>query len=125
MSGKGTLVDSVIVIDHLNGIREATEYLRQNHANCRVSAITVAEVLAGLEGAERDKAAGLLDCFAFLPLDREDAVKAAELRKTHGWKLPDAFQAALARLHGLKLVTRDEKAFKPEKHSFVLVPYRV
>jgi predicted nucleic acid-binding protein len=43
----------------------------------------------------------------------------------YGWKLPDAFQAALALHHHLKLCTRNTKDFDPKKHSFVEVPYRL
>jgi len=47
------------------------------------------------------------------------------MRQRHGWKLPGAFQAALAEEHGLRLVTRNTKDFSPEKHAFVLVPYKL
>jgi len=51
------------------------------------------------------------------------AEKAADLRRAHGWKLPDAFQAALACQHGVKLVTRNTKDFDPQKHPFIEIPY--
>ena len=37
--------------------------------------------------------------------------------------VPDAFQAALAQLHGLKLATRNHRDFPPDRFSFVVVPY--
>ena len=61
--------------------------------------------------------------FTLLSIDRDIADKAAELRRLHGWKLPDAFQAALAIHHNVKLVTRNTKDFDPRRHSFVEVPY--
>jgi hypothetical protein len=47
------------------------------------------------------------------------------LRRTNGWKLPDAFQAAVALRHGLRLVTRNARDFDEKKHAFVLIPYRL
>jgi predicted nucleic acid-binding protein len=55
----------------------------------------------------------------------DSADLATELRCAHGWKLPDAFQAAIARQHGLKLATRNRRDFPPERYDFVLVPYRI
>jgi len=37
-----------------------------------------------------------MDQFTLLPVDKEAVDNAAELRQKHGWKLPDAFQAAIA-----------------------------
>jgi predicted nucleic acid-binding protein len=37
-------------------------------------------------------------------------------------ELPDAFQAALASRHDLKLVTRNTKDFNPKEHHFVTIP---
>lgn len=121
------LLDSVILIDHFNGIRPATQFLAEHHADCAVSAITRAEALTGFDPSD-DAAIGparaLLDRFPTLVIDREIADRAAILRREHGWKLPDAFQAALALYHGLRLVTRDDD-FPPERHDFVLIPYRL
>lgn len=46
MSGEGVLLDSVILIDHFDGVAAATAYLRTVRS-ARISAITRAEVLAG------------------------------------------------------------------------------
>ena len=119
------LLDSVILIDHFNGIDAATRYLATHHADAAISVITRAEVLAGFEEAEVRKPAQFLDSFATLAIDRAVADMAASLRRQHGWKLPDAFQAALAQHHSLKLVTRNEKDFPPRRLSFVLIPYRL
>jgi len=85
--------------------------------------ITRAEVLTGVEEDERDRVERLLASFDCLPITAAIADKAADLRKTHGWKLPDAFQAALAMKNQLRLVTRNTKDFPPDRYSFVLVPY--
>ena len=117
------LLDSVIVIDHLNGIEAATRYLAQHRGAAAISVITRAEVLAGLDRDEGALGARFLDCFPTLGIDKSIADFAAELRRRQGWKLPDAFQAAIAQHHGLKLVTRNVKDFPPRKFDFVAIPY--
>ena len=67
----------------------------------------------------------LLDRFPSLPIDQAIADLAARLRRRFRWKLPDAFQAALARHHGLTLVTRNTRDFSPDRFDFVDVPYTI
>lgn len=121
------LLDSVILIDHLRGVKQATAWLRGlGEGQAVLSAITRAEVLCGGTEEEEEAAAlELCDAFECLPLTKDDATGAAELRRKNGWKLPDAFQASAALRNGLKLVTRDARDFDKEKHSFVLIPYRL
>jgi predicted nucleic acid-binding protein len=87
--------------------------------------ITRAEVLTGFDRSGAKKASRFLDCFPTLNIDSATADLAAILRRDHGWKLPDAFQAALARQHGLRLVTRNRRDFPPQRHRFVTIPYIV
>jgi predicted nucleic acid-binding protein len=118
------LLDSVILIDHFNGIVQATAYLRKlAPERTAVSVITWAEILVGFEGHPAEGAKQLLEHFHLFSIDRFAAEKAAELRRIHGWKLPDAFQAALAFQHGVRLVTRNTKDFDPKRHPFVEIPY--
>lgn len=119
------LLDSVILIDHFNGIGAATTFLREQRAEAAISAITRAEVLTGFDEAQRAQPARLLDSFPCLPVDKATADLAARLRREHRWKLPDAIQAAIAQLNGLQLVTRNTKDFPAAAFSFVVVPYRV
>ena len=116
------LLDSVILIDHLNGITAATRYL-ESLADASISVITRAEVLAGLTPSPAVHE--WLDRYETLGIDRRTADLAAGLRRKHKWKLPDAFQAALAEQRGMKLATRNTKDFPPERHRFVVVPYSV
>lgn len=119
-------MDSVILIDHLRGVAAATEWLAGlGEGEAVLSAITRAEVLCGGTAEEARAASELCDKFDCLPLTREDATLAAELRRMARWKLPDAFQAALANRHGLRLVTRDLRGFDARNAPFVLVPYRL
>ena len=120
------LLDSVVLIDHLRGLDAATGWLgRLEEGEAVLSAITRGEVLCGGSEKEIQAAHDLCDRFECLPLTKDDATLAAELRRTKRWKLPDAFQAAVARRHGLKLVTRDLRGFDEREHPFVLVPYRL
>jgi predicted nucleic acid-binding protein len=119
------LLDSVVLIDHFNGVRAATSYLKEIEGDAWVSVITRAEVLCGFDTAAAELALRLLDRFPTLPIDRDAADLAATLRRTHRWRLPDAFQAALAQLHGLKLATRNVRDFPPDRFDFVAVPYRL
>ncbi len=119
------LLDSVILIDHLNGIPQARAFLERAGALSGISVITRAEVRAGLEAHDKEAGGRLLDAFATFPIDRAIADRAADLRSGQRWKLPDAFQAAIALEHGLTLVTRNTKDFDEQEHGFVHVPYRL
>ncbi len=117
------LLDSVILIDHFNGIAAASAFLREHRDKAAISAITRAEVLTGFDEAQSALPARLLDAFVCLPLDRTTADLAARLRRAHRWKLPDAIQAAVAQQHNLRLVTRNTKDFPADGFDFVLTPY--
>jgi hypothetical protein len=125
VSGEGILLDSVILIDHLNGLDQATEYLKQVRERGHVSAITRAEVLAGIESVKAGPVGSLLDAFPLVVIDGPVADLAAEFRRRFRLRLPDAIQAAAATHHGLKLATRNTKDFSPRRFSFVVVPYTI
>jgi predicted nucleic acid-binding protein len=118
------LLDSVILIDHLNNIPQAMDFLLAlNPGKTAISVISYAEILTGLDEDGERKAIPLLHSFEMLEIDAAVAKKAAMLRRQHGWKLPDAFQAAMAITHGIILCTRNIKDFNPQKHPFVEIPY--
>jgi predicted nucleic acid-binding protein len=118
------LLDSVILIDHFNDIDKAADYLRSVFMDAVLPVVTRAEVLVGFESEEaRSRGAALLNHFACLPIAVEIADRAAVLRRNRGWKLPDAFQAALTKQHGLSLSTRNTRDFDADQHPFVVVPY--
>ena len=119
------LLDTVIVIDYLRDIPEAVEFIDENWDAAAISVITRAEVLVGVPPDDWAQVDRFVDAFPLLPIDRDAADLAAETRRIYRWKLPDAFQAALAQIHVLKLVTRNKKDFHPDHHDFVVVPYDV
>ncbi|QQR91194.1 MAG: PIN domain-containing protein [Myxococcales bacterium] len=123
MNGEGVLLDSVILIDHFNGIDPATQFIIQNADRMAISATTRAEVLSGFTEPALSKAKSLLNEIALIPIDTAIADLGATLRRIYKWKLPDALQAAVATHYGLALATRNTKDFSPDEHAFVHVPY--
>ena len=119
------LLDSVIVIDHFNGVAAATAYLKKTEGFCAISVITRAEVLTGFDAGQAERALPLLNRFPVFEIDVPTADRAAELRRAHRWRLPDAFQAAIAQLHQIKLATRNSRDFPPEQFDFVIIPYSI
>jgi hypothetical protein len=119
------LLDSVILIDHLNSIRAATEYLAKVHMHAAISVVTRAEVLTGYDPAAAVPIQRFLEAFPTLSIDQAVADKCAALRREHKWKTPDAFQAAIAQIHKLKLATRNTKCFPPDRYDFVVIPYEI
>lgn len=119
------LVDSVIIIDHLNNIKSATDFLANNFKDISISVITRAEVLAGVEKKSLTKVKQLLDQFQTLSMTAADADVAADIRSHFKIKLPDAIQAALAQNYQLTLVTRNTKDFNKRRFKNILVPYTV
>lgn len=113
------LIDSVIIIDHLNGINKATQFISSLHPEkTAVSVITRAEILVGIEDEQEGLVKSLLDQYHIFNIDKSVADLSAELRKAFNWKLPDAFQAAICTQNNIKLSTRNIKDFNPKKHDF-------
>lgn len=120
------LLDSVIVIDHFNGITAATDFLSEQGNDCALSVISRAETLAGFDEQAHSVALDLLNLFSAFSITPDIADQAARLRRIQRWKLPDAIQAAVAIEHGLTLVTRNTKDFQPDNEVLpVRVPYRI
>jgi predicted nucleic acid-binding protein len=118
------MLDSVILIDHLNGVSAAKKFvLSLQPEETAISVITRAEILVGVTRKNEDLVKAFLEQYHLLIIDKTIADLAASLRKTKKWKLPDAFQAALCLYHDLKLTTRNIKDFNPKEHDFVEIPY--
>lgn len=63
------LLDSTILIDHLNGSEEARKFLHDHSTESSVSVITINEVLAGSKPSAVASHELLLDQFECLPVD--------------------------------------------------------
>ena len=117
------IIDSVIIIEHLNNLPQATQWLIENTKQSHISLVTRMEVLTGYRSLDAIPIKKFLDRFSMANLSIEVADLTAVLRREHRWKLPDAIQAGIAQHYNLKLVTRNTKDFPPDKYPFVLVPY--
>ena len=121
------LFDTDVLIDYLRGRPEAVTYLEGLTEPLTVSAMTVAELYAGVrEGVERTVLETFLKAFEVVPLDGVIAARGGLHRrdygKSHGVGLADALIAATAEARGATLVTLNAKHFPmlPSVH----VPYQ-
>jgi len=123
------LVDTDVLIDHLRGVEAATVFLEKqiNNATLYISAITVAELFAGVrEGEERQLLEQFLSLFNITAIEQTIATQGGLWRrdygKSHGVGLADAVIAATANFLDATLVTLNKKHFPMIKQ--VLVPYQ-
>ena len=124
MSQLKYLLDSTLIIDHFNDIPKATQWIKNAHPKeVAVSSISIAEVLTGFAQDDWQQVEIFFQQFTVLNLDYSVSLTAARLRQIYHFKLPDAFQAALAVNHGIILITRNSKDFQSKKHQFVKIPY--
>lgn len=120
------LLDSDVLIDYLRGQADAVAYLEARTEPLLISAISVAELFAGVrDGRERTALETFLSAFEIVALDAEVAVLGGLYRrdygKSHNTGLADALIAATAFQHQARLVTLNRKHFPmiPD----LLVPY--
>lgn len=109
------LADTNILIDHLQGNAQATEFLTKESP--AISVITVAELVQGCRNPKQlAQVNTLLSDFEVLHIDyfiSNLATKlVSDLYLSHGLKLLDAIVAATAIKHKLILKTQDTKHFK-------------
>lgn len=121
------LIDTDVLIDYLREREEAVAFLNSIMDEIAISAITVAELYAGVrEGTERKKLDTFISAFEIIKIDGEIAVQGGLFRRdfvrSHGVGLADALIAASAVSCGATLVTLNYKHF-PMLDS-VSVPYR-
>lgn len=119
------LLDSTVMIDSLNGVTQAKDWLSKlGDDEGVISVITRAEVLSKA-GDQWDAVQEFLNEYNCLTIGIDDADIAAGLRNTYKIKLPDAFQAALAQNKDLTLVSRDETDFKKLPDLNFKIPYKI
>src|SRR5712692_240650 len=120
------LLDTDLLIDYLRGRAEAVTYLEGRTEPLLISAITVAELYAGVrDGPERAKLDAFVQAFEVVPVDPEVALQGGLYRrdfgKSHSTGLADALIAASAQVRQAALVTLNRKHFPMLAN--VIVPY--
>ena len=121
------LIDTDVLIDYLKGRDEAVHFLESQRVSMLVSAITVAELYAGIrDGKERLLLDNFIEYFQVVPLNHALAVKGGlfrrDFKKSHGVGLADAMIAATAESENATLVTLNQKHFP--MISDIVIPYR-
>jgi predicted nucleic acid-binding protein len=121
------LIDTDVLIDYLRGNSEAVSYLEGLTKPFLISAITVAELYAGVrDGVERTTLDEFIRAFEIVPVDQEISIKGGLFRrgymKSHNVGLADALIAASAETRWAELVTLNSKHFPMLAN--VVVPYR-
>lgn len=121
------LLDTDLLIDFLRGNRQAAAFLEGEKRPMAVSALTVAELHAGVrDGEEMTQLTELVSIFSQIPLDPDTAGEGGLFRRdfgpSHGTGLIDAMLAATAIRYGLRLVTLNDKHYPMLLDA--IVPYR-
>jgi hypothetical protein len=107
------LLDSNIIIYHLNGNIEATRFLENTIKECSISRITFIEVLSfDYSSSEEKSVLHLLENMSILDTSREIGLQAIQNRKNKSIKVPDNIIASTAQVHKLILVTRNLADFQ-------------
>ncbi len=121
------LIDTDVLIDYLRDKAEAVSYLEGLTEPLLISAVTVAELYAGVrDGAERARLDEFIRAFEIVPIGPEVSIKGGLYRrdymKSHNIGLADALVAATAEIRQAELVTLNLKHFP--MLAKVTVPYR-
>jgi len=108
------LLDSNIIIYHLNGDKTATEFILKNINSCAISQITYVEVLSfDFENEdERAEVKSFLECLDIFDTNKAIAIQCLKNRKKRKIKIPDNLIASTAQANNLTLVTRNSEDFK-------------
>lgn len=124
---QGILVDTDIIIDFLRGDKQAVSHLKANSERICFSAITVAEIYAGVRGKKEEAEVERL--FAIFPviaitsdIAREAGKLVGQYRPSHSVEIPDAVIGATCLLSGSELHTlntRHYPMFKGLKPPYV------
>ena len=112
---KRILVDTDVLINFLRGKQQAKEFLlAQLESDLLCSAITVAEIYAGMRAHEEEQTKDLLDNLEVVPVTRAIAEKAGSYKgeiKSHALELDDCLIAATAHFHKATLATGNDRHY--------------
>ena len=120
------VVDTDVLVEYLRGRAEAAAFLESRDEELIVSALTVAELFAGLRGEDEERTLRrFLAAFRVAAADLRLAEHAGTLRRrwhpSHGTGLADAFVAATAIDLDANLATFNAKHYPMLE---AIVPYR-
>ncbi|HYF61605.1 MAG TPA: type II toxin-antitoxin system VapC family toxin [Herpetosiphonaceae bacterium] len=123
------ILDTDILLDHLQGSRAALEYLSAQMKageTLALSVITLAEVLSSVRYDEEAPINTLLRLFFVLDITesvaRQASVYLRQFRASHGLAQGDALIAATAYFAGAELITRNTKRY-PMDDITAVAPY--
>ncbi len=124
---KRVLVDSDVLINFLRGREKARTFLSSliDEADILCSAVSVAEIHAGMKEPEAEKTEELLDGLIIVDINREIAAKAGRyLRTIHSQKLSldDCLIAATAHAQRAVLATGNKKHYPMTDIEILVVP---
>lgn len=110
------LFDTDVLIEYLRGRQRAADYLNSvEESDWYISAMTVAELYAGMRSSEDEQMRDFLTLFDVVVVDADQARQAGrwrnEFRDSHGTGLADAVIAAGARSVQATLVTFHERHY--------------
>jgi len=113
---KTVLLDTDVLINFLRGREKARDYLLSlmGEADLCCSAVTVAEIHAGMKEHEQAKTVDLLDSLSIVDVTRGIAEKAGAYKrsiKSQGLELDDCIIAATAFVKGAILATGNDKHY--------------
>lgn len=125
MAGR-LLIDTDVLVEYLRGRSEDVEYLEGLTSDLYISAISVAELFAGVRDDEEEKSLKqFLLAFVVLPVTEKTARLGGLYRRdyggSHGTGLADALIAGTSEENGADLVTFNRRHFP--MGSKITVPY--
>ena len=77
------LIDTDVLVDFLRGFPLAVEYIKTHSEDIVISAITVAELYAGVKDSEREQLDALISLFEVIPATKEVAVTGGLLKQQY------------------------------------------
>ena len=119
------LLDSNLIIEHLNGAEQATAFIREHATNGCISVITKIEVLGFPFPTPKAESAAhsLIHALVIIGLNDRVVGQTIILRKARKIKVPDAIIASTSLQHQLVLVTRNTDDFQGIEGLTCLNPF--
>ena len=120
------LIDTDIIIDYLKGYLKAADYLEKNNSELLLSAITVAELYAGVREEEKNSLDMFINAFDIIDINHEISIMGGlfkrDFYKSHGVGLADSLIAASAKTTKARLATLNRNHYP--MLDDIIVPYK-